>query len=90
MAALKFQNKFRFLLNRKRKARANEVIFGKKLTLTAKFFGCWHQNLSRPFEQEKIAYRTCLNCGARKQFNPETMKTHGSYYFPPTIQEKQI
>ena len=90
MAVSKFQNKFGFLLNRKRKNRTGQVVFGKKLSLSAKFFGCWHGNLSRPFEQEKIAYRTCLNCGARKQFNPETMETHGSYYFPLTIKEEQV
>jgi hypothetical protein len=90
MAVSKFQNKFRFLLKRKKKVGVDQGIFGKKLGLAAKFFGCWHQNLSRPFGQGNIAYRSCLNCGARKQFNPVTMETHGSFYFPPAFSEQQF
>jgi hypothetical protein len=60
-------------------------VFGKKLGLMAKLFGCWHRNISRPFAQESVAYRSCLDCGARKRFNPETLRTHGDFYFPPVI-----
>lgn len=86
----KFQNRFRTLLNREKSTAADQIIFGKKLGLMAKFFGCWHENLSRPFGQGKIAYRVCLTCGARRQFNPETLQTYGSFYFPPGPEKIQI
>ena len=71
----------------------NEIdhsVFGEKLSLAAKLFGCWHRNISRPFTQESVAYRSCLDCGARKQFNPETLKTYGDFYFPPVILQNRI
>ncbi|MGI9036364.1 MAG: hypothetical protein ACR2GD_10045 [Pyrinomonadaceae bacterium] len=71
----------------KRKRRPNNFVFGKKMGLAAKLFGCWHDDLSRPFTHGKIAYRSCLKCGARKQFNPETLETYGSFYFPPVVTE---
>jgi hypothetical protein len=60
-------------------------VFGQKLSLTAKLFGCRHRNISRPFNQGATAYRSCLDCGARRQFNPVTLQTYGSYYFPPVV-----
>ena len=70
--------------------KANHSVFGKKLGLTAKLFGCWHRNISRPFTQESVAYRSCFDCGAIKQFNPETLKTYGDFYFPPVILQNRI
>lgn len=64
----------------------NEVdanFFGEKVGFFAKLFGCGHQNLSRPFSRGKSGYRVCLHCGARKHFDPETLKTFGSFYYPP-------
>lgn len=49
----------------------------------ARLFGCWHKNISRPFKQGDTSYRCCLECGARKQFDPETLRTYGNFYFPP-------
>jgi hypothetical protein len=59
-------------------------VFGEKLSLAAKLFGCWHRNISRPFKKGRTAYRCCLECGARKRFNPETLETYGAFYFPPS------
>jgi hypothetical protein len=58
-------------------------MFGKKLGLIAKLFGCAHKSLSRPFSHGGEGYRTCLRCGARKRFNPETLETLGGFYYPP-------
>ena len=58
-------------------------VFGKKLGLIAKLFGCAHKSLSRPFSHGGEGYRTCLRCGARKRFNPETMETLRGFYYPP-------
>ncbi|MCU1290708.1 MAG: hypothetical protein JWN60_2937 [Acidobacteria bacterium] len=76
----------------KREKWVNEVdrfVFGQKVNLITKLFGCWHENISRPFVHGKTAYRSCLDCGARKQFNPETLETHGSFYFPPVPKEER-
>jgi len=62
--------------------RTNEG-FGMKIGLMAALFGCRHKNLSRPFTYGKESYCVCLNCGAHKNFNPETLTTNGSFYFPP-------
>lgn len=58
-------------------------VFGEKVGLFSKIFGCGHQDLSRPFSNGKLGYRVCLKCGARKQFNVETLETYGSFYFAP-------
>ncbi len=63
----------------------NTLVFGRKLGLIAKVFGCWHENVGRPFAHGKISYRSCLNCGARRQFDRDTFKTHGNFYSPPAL-----
>ena len=63
-------------------ATASEI-FGKKLGLLAKLFGCPHRHLTRPFSHGGVGYRACLSCGARRKFNPETLETSGSFYYPP-------
>ncbi len=57
--------------------------FKEKIGLLTTLFGCWHKNLSRPFTYDHESYRVCLKCGARKNFNTETLTTSGSFYFPP-------
>jgi hypothetical protein len=91
MANALLTNKF-LTLNKESKM-ANGIdsfVFGQKMGLITKLFGCWHNDISRPFVQGKTAYRSCLQCGARKQFNPETLETHGSFYFPPVVKEQRI
>ena len=68
-----------------RQAGINERIFGVKVGIFAKLFGCEHKNISRPFTTGGTSYRTCLSCGARKQFNSETLETFGSFYYPPIV-----
>lgn len=69
----------------KAKFTENENIFGEKVGLIGRLFGCWHDNLSRPFFQNKTAYRSCLSCGARKKFDPQSLKTDGAFYHPPIV-----
>jgi hypothetical protein len=72
------------------KAKENAgLVPGRKMGLLAKLFGCRHNNISRPFTHGKISYRICLECGARRQFNPETLETEGSFYFAPAVVERQ-
>jgi hypothetical protein len=69
---------------------SNTFAFGQKIGLMAKLFGCRHGNMGRPFTNGETAYRSCLNCGARRQFNPDTMETHGTFYFPPVIKSETV
>ncbi|HEY0658014.1 MAG TPA: hypothetical protein VGD05_06055 [Pyrinomonadaceae bacterium] len=59
--------------------------FGARIGLVGKLFGCWHKQLSRPFTNNQSSYRTCLNCGARKRFDTQNMKTVGPFYYPPAV-----
>lgn len=59
--------------------------FGKKIGFLSKVFGCWHKQLTRPFTNRNASYRACLNCGARKPFDAQNLKTFGSFYYPPAI-----
>lgn len=62
-----------------------EGAFGTRIGLLGKIFGCWHKNMSRPFTNRNASYRACVDCGARKQFDTQTLKTFGPFYFPPSI-----
>lgn len=64
--------------------------FGHKIGLLGKLFGCWHQEISRPFTIGKDSYRACLNCGARKHFDPQTLKTSGAFHYPPAVSPDKI
>ena len=60
-------------------------VFGDRIGIFGKVFGCWHSELSRPFTSVNESYRVCLDCGARKQFDTRTLKTFGPFYYPPSI-----
>jgi hypothetical protein len=51
--------------------------------LMNRVFGCWHTEMSRPFSHQGQAYRMCVNCGARRQFNLGKWEMQGSYYYNP-------
>jgi hypothetical protein len=59
----------------------------KAVGLLAGLFGCWHEELSRPFTSADESYRVCLHCGARRRFDPNTLKTYGKFYFSPIVAE---
>ena len=46
----------------------------------ARILGCWHLDMSRPFTRQGQTFRTCLGCGARRQFDPRTWETKGGFY----------
>lgn len=58
-------------------------VFGRKLGLVNRLFGCSHKDMGRPFVEKGVNYRSCVNCGARRQFNPDTFETFGNFYCPP-------
>lgn len=89
MANILSSSKFQILAgSSQRQAGIDKQIFGAKVGVFAKLFGCEHNNISRPFTTGKTSYRTCLGCGARKQFNSETLQTFGSFYYPPVIKSE--
>lgn len=61
---------------------ADEQAAARKPGLISRLIGCSHKNLSRPFIEGKTAYKSCLDCGARKQFDPETFESYGTFYYP--------
>ncbi len=65
---------------------------GKIGNFVARVFGCWHVELSRPISREGRAYRTCVNCGAQRQFNLGNWEMQGSYYYnrPNTNQFQKL
>lgn len=69
----------------KEQSEVNKIVLGEKVGFITNLLGCWHPNLSRPFGDGKIAYRACLSCGARKQFDTETLQTFGKFYYPPLV-----
>jgi hypothetical protein len=85
MANAIIQKSFQILGLKRQEKLLNERVFGNKIGLTASLFGCWHDKISRPFMEGKIAYRACLKCGARKPFDPETLQTSDRFYYPPII-----
>lgn len=54
---------------------------GKFGNLIARVFGCRHGELSRPFSREGRAYRSCLHCGAQRQFNLRNWQMQGGFYY---------
>lgn len=63
--------------------------FGVKIGLLAQLFGCRHKQISRPFTIGNNSYRACLGCGARKHFEPQTLKTYGSFHYPAVSVNKR-
>ena len=53
----------------------------KIVTLINRLFGCWHREMSRPFSRQGHTYRTCLSCGAQRQFNLGRWEMQGDFYY---------
>ena len=56
-------------------------VTGRIGSLVARVFGCRHAEMSRPFSRDGRAYRSCLNCGAQRQFNLGNWQMQGSFYY---------
>jgi hypothetical protein len=54
---------------------------GRLDSLMARVFGCRHTDMSRPFSRDGRAYRSCLNCGAQRQFNLGNWEMQGGFYY---------
>jgi hypothetical protein len=63
------------------------LILGEKIGLLTSLFGCWHENVSRPFTHGSTTYRSCLHCGARTTFDPVRLVTGKRFYYPPVVKK---
>ena len=45
-----------------------------------RLISCRHRHLSRPITHEGRTYRTCANCGMRREFDLATWRSRGRYY----------
>jgi hypothetical protein len=64
---------------------ASTAIISNWLT---RLFGCWHREMSRPFTLEGESYRTCLDCGARRRFDPGRWQMVGDFYYKVVMSDK--
>lgn len=85
MSTLLLREEFQTVIEERSKKEVDRRVFGNKVGFIAKLFGCWHEDVGRPFVEGKTAYRACLRCGARKQFDPNTLRTFGKFYYPPLV-----
>ena len=53
----------------------------KKIGLFGSLFGCWHRRLTRPISDSSSTYQTCIECGARRQFDTDSFTSIGSFYY---------
>ena len=51
------------------------------VTRINRLFGCWHSEMSRPFSSQGQTYRTCLSCGAQRQFSLKRWEMQGDFYY---------
>jgi hypothetical protein len=61
---------------------AEEEIFGEKVGLFARLFGCRHNRMSKPVTVKNTTYKFCPSCGIRRRYNLETFKFQGAFYYP--------
>ena len=64
--------------------KVGEELVGRKIGFIGSIFGCWHKRLTRPITSESTTYQSCLECGARKNFDARTFRSSGRFYYPPT------
>ena len=64
--------------------------FGRRIGLIARIFGCWHKQISRPFQEGADSYVTCLGCGARRRYDAEEFMLVGAFHYPPKVVAKEL
>lgn len=90
MATILLEKEFQGIIVGESLAETETQVFGDKVGFFASLFGCWHKNLTRPFTLGKTAYRSCLDCGARKPFNTDTLMTERRFYYPPIVKRVRV
>jgi hypothetical protein len=62
-------------------AQAAGSLWSKIGAVLTRIFGCWHTEMSRPLSIQGQTYRTCLDCGAQRQFNTRNWEMQGDFYY---------
>ncbi len=63
--------------------------FGMPIGFLSGLLSCRHRHMSRPFtSSERESYVVCLDCGARRHFDPIEFVTFGGFFFPPAVDLK--
>jgi hypothetical protein len=47
--------------------------FKPLVSFLSRIFGCWHVHMGWPITASGETYRTCLDCGARRRFDPKKL-----------------
>jgi hypothetical protein len=68
----------------------SEDPIGEKIGFFGSLFGCWHKRMSRPVTRNRVTFRSCIDCGARRKFDVERFQTMGPFYYPPTVKAEPI
>jgi hypothetical protein len=63
----------------------SEDSIGEQIGFFGKLFGCRHKRMSRPVTRNRFTFRSCIDCGARREFDMERFQTQGPFYYPPTV-----
>lgn len=56
-------------------------LWSKLASWLTRVLGCWHTEMSRPLSIQGQTYRTCLDCGAQRQFNTRNWEMQGDFYY---------
>lgn len=57
-------------------------VFGERVGIFARVFGCRHYRMSRPVTTNKVTYQYCSECGIRRKYDPVTFKPERELYYP--------
>ena len=60
----------------------HEQVFGTRVGLFARVFGCWHSRMSRPVTTASLTYQYCASCGIRRKYDAVAFKPERKLYYP--------
>lgn len=66
-----------------------DEIFGERVGLFARVFGCRHYRMSRPVTTDSITYQYCSECGIRRKYDAVTFKPAKELYYPASAEMAQ-
>ena len=57
-------------------------VFGEKVGIISRLFGCRHSRMSRPVTTGSLTYQYCASCGVRRKYDPVTFEPGRVFYYP--------
>ena len=64
------------------KTKLTDEVFGKRVGLLARMFGCYHRRMSRPVTTGNLTYQYCPACGIRRKYDAVTFTPERELYYP--------